>query len=145
MQTLNKGTWKQMPTRAQRWLALYTLAFPNAQALLGLYVPVSLLMTFTVKAPVTLALVSYLPVLLLAAHFMINVVGLYEFAEAHGQTASAGMVLKMAVAWFPYQWILAYAAVRAFSRQMRGVSNWEKTAHVGMHRHGQEEALIGAA
>ena len=144
MQTLNKGTWKQMPTRAQRWLAFYTLAFPNAQALLGLYVPVSLLMTFTVKAPVPLALVSYLPVLLLAAHFMINVLGLYEFAAAHGLPASPVMVLKMAVAWFPYQWVLAYAALRAFNRQVRGVSNWEKTAHVGMHRNGQEEALVGA-
>lgn len=144
MQTLQKGTWKQMPTRAQRWLAFYTLAFPNVQALLGLYVPASLIMTFTVKAPVPLALVSYLPVLLLAAHFMINVVGLYEFADAHGLPASPVMVVKMAVAWFPYQWVLAYAALRAFNRQVRGVSNWEKTAHVGMHRNAQGEALVGA-
>jgi glycosyltransferase XagB len=144
MQTLHKGTWKQMPTRAQRWLAFYTLAFPNAQAALGVYVPLSLIMTFTIKAPVPIALISYLPVLLLAAHFMINVVGLYEFAEAHGQTATTGLVLKMALAWFPYQWILAYAAVRALNRQMRGVSNWEKTAHVGMHRNQPEEALAGA-
>jgi cellulose synthase/poly-beta-1,6-N-acetylglucosamine synthase-like glycosyltransferase len=144
MQTLQKGTWKEMPTRPQRWLAFYTLAFPNAQALLGLYVPVSLIMTFTLKAPVALALVSYLPVLLLAAHFMINVVGLYEFAEAHGLSASPVMVVKMAIAWFPYQWMLAYAAVRAMNRQLRGVSNWEKTAHVGMHRSpAQEGALAG--
>jgi cellulose synthase/poly-beta-1,6-N-acetylglucosamine synthase-like glycosyltransferase len=144
MQTLHKGTWKQMPTRPQRLLAFYTLAFPNAQAALGLYVPVSLLMTFTLKAPVVLALVSYLPVLLLAAHFMINVVGLYEFAEAHGLSASPVMVLKLALAWFPYQWVLAYAAVRALNRQLRGVSNWEKTAHVGMHRSpAQEGALAG--
>jgi cellulose synthase/poly-beta-1,6-N-acetylglucosamine synthase-like glycosyltransferase len=144
MQTLQKGTWRNMPTRPQRWLAFYTLAFPNAQALLGIYVPLSLLMTFTVKAPVVVALISYLPVLLLAAHFMINVVGLYEFAEAHGVPASPVMVVKMAVAWFPYQWLLAYAALRAMNRQLRGQSNWEKTAHVGLHRDtAPEEALVG--
>jgi cellulose synthase/poly-beta-1,6-N-acetylglucosamine synthase-like glycosyltransferase len=134
MQTLSKGTWKQMPTRPQRWLAFYTLAFPNVQALLGVYVPLSLLMTFTVKAPILIALVSYLPVVLLAAHFMINVIGLFEFTAAHGLEASPVMVLRMAVAWFPYQWVLAFAAVRAVNRQLRGVSNWEKTAHSGQHR-----------
>jgi cellulose synthase/poly-beta-1,6-N-acetylglucosamine synthase-like glycosyltransferase len=36
MQTLRKGTWKQLPTRHQRFLAWYTLAFPHAQAVLGL-------------------------------------------------------------------------------------------------------------
>lgn len=143
MQTLGKGTWKQMPTRTQRWLALYTLAFPNAQAALGVYVPLSLIMTFALKAPVPVALVSYLPVLLLAAHFMVNVVGLYEFTEAHGLDASPVMVVKMAVAWFPYQWVLAYAAVRALNRHMRGISNWEKTAHSGQHRESPEEALAG--
>lgn len=144
LQTLAKGTWKQMPTRSQRWLAFYTLAFPNAQAALGLYVPLSLIMTVALKVPVPVALVSYLPVLLLAAHFMINVVGLYEFTEAHGLPASPAMVVKMALAWFPYQWVLAYAAVRALNRQLRGVSTWEKTAHSGLHRDTRGETLAGA-
>jgi cellulose synthase/poly-beta-1,6-N-acetylglucosamine synthase-like glycosyltransferase len=134
MQTLGKGTWKHMPTKPQRWLAFYTLAFPNAQAALGIYVPLSLLMILTLEAPVPVALISYLPVLLLAAHFMIHVVGLYEFTQAHGLVTSKRMVLKMAIAWFPYQLILAYAAIRALKRQIRGVSNWEKTAHTGQHR-----------
>lgn len=134
MQTLRKGTWKNMPTRTQRWLAFYTLAFPNVQAVLGLYVPISLVMMFALKAPVPVALISYFPVLLLAAHFMIHVIGLYEFTEAHGLPASPGMVLRLAVAWFPYQLVLAYAALRAVVRQARGLSNWEKTAHTGQHR-----------
>ncbi|MGY1779013.1 glycosyltransferase [Geodermatophilus sp. SYSU D01036] len=134
MQTLAKGTWKHMPTRTQRWLAFYTLAFPNAQAVLGIYVPFSLLMMFTLRAPVGIALISYVPVVLLAAHFMIHVVGLYEFTEAHGLKPSRTMILRMAVAWFPYQVLLAYAALRALARHLRGVHNWEKTAHTGQHR-----------
>ena len=144
MQTLAKGTWRGMPTRTQRWLAFYTLAFPNVQALLGIYVPVSLLMMFAVKAPVGVALVSYLPVVLLAAHFLLHVIGLYEFTEAHGLKASPGMVLRLAVAWFPYQLVLAYAALRAVRRQARGVNNWEKTAHIGQHRDTEAGVLAGA-
>jgi len=134
MQTLKKGTWKEMPTTAQRFLAFYTLAFPNAQALLGVYAIFSLVMMLTVKTPVPVALVSFLPILLLIAHFMTAVIGLYEFTEAHGMKASRGTVLKMALAWFPYQLVLSYAAVRAFRRQLLGIDNWEKTQHVGAHR-----------
>ena len=30
--------------------------------------------------------------------------------------------------------VLSYAAVRATVRELRGINNWEKTAHVGAHR-----------
>jgi glycosyltransferase XagB len=134
MQTLRKGAWKQLPTRGQRMLAWYTLAFPHVQALLGLYLPVALLTAFVLRAPAPLALLSWLPVVLIGAHFLTSVVGLYEFTGAHGLKASPRTVVTMAVTWLPYQVVLAYAAVRALRRQMRGIGNWEKTAHVGAHR-----------
>jgi cellulose synthase/poly-beta-1,6-N-acetylglucosamine synthase-like glycosyltransferase len=134
MQTLRKGTWKRLPTRGQRLLAWYTLVFPHAQAVLGLYVPVALLATFSLRAPVPVALLSWLPVLLLAAHFVTAVVGLYEFTEQHGLKASPGRVLTMALTWLPYQLVLSYAAIRALRRHLTGAGDWEKTAHVGAHR-----------
>jgi cellulose synthase/poly-beta-1,6-N-acetylglucosamine synthase-like glycosyltransferase len=142
MQTLAKGDWKGLPTRGQRWLAFYTLAFPYVQAAMGVYVLISLVMTVSLRAPVLIALVSYLPVLLLTAHFILQVVGLYEFTEVHELEATPAMVVKMAVAWFPYQLALAYAATRAFAREVRGVRNWEKTAHTGEHR---EQVVTRAA
>lgn len=145
MQTLSKGTWKQMATRKQRWLAFYVLAFPHGQALLGGYLLISLGMIIVLKVPVLIALVSYLPVLLLAAHFLTQVVGLYEFTEAHGLEASPGAVIRMAIAWFPFQMVLAYAAVRAMRRQLLGRHDWEKTQHVGAHRVGTEGADSRAA
>ena len=142
MQTLAKGTWKRMPTRRQRLLAWYTLAFPHAQALLGLYLPIALLTAFVLHAPVPVALLSWAPVLLLSAHFLTAVIGLYEFTSAHGLKAPATFrVFTMAVTWLPYQVVLAYAAARALRRQMRGISNWEKTAHVGAHRPAQAEEV----
>jgi len=134
IQTMRKGTWKGLPTRRQRLLAFYTLSFPIFQALLGLYFPFSLVTMFSLKVPVQIALISYLPVVMLLAHFLISVVGLREFTAAHGLKATRADVIRLAFAWLPYQLVLAYAAARAVVRQARGINNWEKTAHVGAHR-----------
>jgi glycosyltransferase XagB len=134
MQTLRKGTWRSLPTRRQRWLAAYTLAFPNIQALLGIYVVFSVVTMLSFKTPVLVAIITCLPVLMLLAHLLTSIIGLHEFTEAHGLHASRGAVLRMALAWVPYQLVLAYAAFRAVSRQLRGISNWEKTQHIGAHR-----------
>jgi hypothetical protein len=134
MQTLRKGTWKNLPTRKQRWLACYTLAFPYTQALLGIYFLLSLATMYAFRAPLLVALVSYLPVVMLMANLLLQEVGLYEFARAHGLKATPMAAVRLALAWFPYQLVLAYAALRAVRRQMGGINNWEKTEHVGAHR-----------
>jgi len=142
IQTLRKGVWRNLPTRKQRWLAWYTLAFPQAQALLAIYIPFSLVTMLGFKAPVLVALISYLPVVMLLAHFLTGVVGLYEFGSAHDLDVTPDTVLRLAVAWLPYQLVLSYAALRAVGRQARGVTNWEKTQHVGAHRaHLREPAI----
>lgn len=134
LQTLKKGEWRKLPHFDQRMLAFYTLGFPNAQAVLGLYALLSLFMMFTVKTPVAVALVLFLPCYLLVAHFSLSLVGLYEFTKAHGLKLSWRRPVIMALTYFPYQMILAYAALRAVLREIRGINNWEKTAHVGAHR-----------
>lgn len=134
LQTFRKGAWRNLPTRKQRLLAGYTLAFPHGQALLAVYIPLSLLMMLAFKTPVLVALISYVPVAMLLAHFLTAVVGLHEFTGAHGLQASPKAVLSLAIAWFPYQMLICYAALRAVRRQIRGLNNWEKTQHIGAHR-----------
>ncbi len=134
LQTLRKGDWLRLSNWKQRLMAAYTLGFPTAQAVLALYVPVSLWMMFTTKVPVGQALVLLLPAYLLVSHYFMAIVGLFEFAEAHRLNASWKTPIAMAMAYLPYQWLLAYAAFRAFLREIRGISNWEKTQHVGAHR-----------
>jgi glycosyltransferase XagB len=68
------------------------------------------------------------------AHFLVSVVGLYEFTGAHGLQASPMVIVWLAIAWLPYQLVICYSAVRAVRRQMLGVNNWEKTQHIGAHR-----------
>ena len=139
LQTLRKGDWLRLPTWKQRLMAAYTLGFPTAQAVLALYVPVSLWMMFTTKVHVAQAIVLLMPAYLLVSHYFMAMIGLFEFAEAHGLRATWKTPLIMAIAYLPYQWMLAYAAFRAFVREVRGVSNWEKTQHVGAHRTGEQE------
>jgi glycosyltransferase XagB len=134
MQTLSKGSWRNLSTRRQRWLAFYTLAFPHAQALLAIYVLFSVATMSSIKAPVLFAMISFLPVLMLLAHFLISVVGLYEFTRVYDLTVSPRDVIRMAIAWIPFQLVISYSALRALGRQMRGVNNWEKTQHIGAHR-----------
>jgi cellulose synthase/poly-beta-1,6-N-acetylglucosamine synthase-like glycosyltransferase len=134
MQTLHKGTWRQLPTRRQRLLAFYTLAFPHAQAALGVYLPLAVVTALFLSTPLPVALLTWLPALLLVAHFVVAVVGLREFTDAHGLHASWREVGTMALTWVPYQFVLTYAALRAFRRYVRGVNDWEKTQHVGAHR-----------
>jgi glycosyltransferase XagB len=152
IQTMQKGTWKGLPTRKQRLLAAYTLSFPFFQAVLGLYFLFSLVTMFALKVPVQVALISYLPVVMLIAHFLVSAVGLREFTAAHRLTMTRADLVRMALAWLPYQLMLAYAAGRAVVRQARGINNWEKTAHVGAHRgpsiepaHDTKEILDDAA
>ncbi len=143
LQTLRKGVWRELPTAKQRRLAFYTLAFPQAQALLGIYFIFSLTTMLTFKTPVLVALISFLPVLLLLAHLLVSVIGLHEFAGAHGLKAPLRTVLLLAIAWIPYQLVLSYAALRAVRRQSRGIINWEKTQHIGAHRSESADRALG--
>jgi cellulose synthase/poly-beta-1,6-N-acetylglucosamine synthase-like glycosyltransferase len=136
LQVLRKGDWRRLPTRRQRLLARYTLVFPLLQALLMLYVPISLWMMLFVKVPVLIAMISSLPMYMILIQFAISLVGLYEFTDVHRLRPSLLTPLWLLIAFLPYQWLLSYAALRAVWRQSRGVTNWEKTAHVGAHRAG---------
>src|SRR6202011_5581586 len=90
LQTLMKREWTRLPTFEQRLLAIYTLAFPTFQAVLGAYVPVSLATMFTIKTPVLVAITLSLPLYLLLAHLLLSVIGLYEFTGAQQLRPSWG-------------------------------------------------------
>lgn len=143
LQTLIKGEWRHFPSFKQQLLAFYTLSFPTVQAMLGLYFLEAVLTMFTVRTPVLAAITLFMPFYLLGAHFSLSIFGLYDFAEAHGLKPRWTTPLVMAAGYLPYQWVLAYAALRATARQLRGINNWEKTKHVGAHR--ERLHIVGAS
>jgi glycosyltransferase XagB len=133
-QILFKGEWRRLPTLPQRILAFYTLAFPLLQALLMVYVPVSLYLILFTEINILAAMVATLPLYMVMAHLLINVVGLFEFTSAHRLKVSPTLLIKMVATYLPYQWMINYSAFRAIWRHWRGINNWEKTQHLGAHR-----------
>jgi glycosyltransferase XagB len=134
LQVLGKGDWLRLPGWSQRLLALYTLAFPLVQALTLVYVPVSVWMMVFAKVAVPVAMLSSLPLYLLVLQLLIAILGLREFTSVHGLRAGPTDIVRLAIAYVPYQALLGFAALRAVWRQARGQRAWEKTRHVGAHR-----------
>jgi cellulose synthase/poly-beta-1,6-N-acetylglucosamine synthase-like glycosyltransferase len=134
MQVIAKGQWLRLPDWRQRLLALYTLAFPLLQAVVLLYLPISVWMMFYADVPVLVAMISTLPAYMLLVQFVISLIGLYEFASAHRLQPMRSSPIRLLVAYLPYQYLLGYAALRAIWRQALRVNTWEKTTHVGAHR-----------
>jgi cellulose synthase/poly-beta-1,6-N-acetylglucosamine synthase-like glycosyltransferase/putative flippase GtrA len=136
LQVLRKGDWLQLPRVEQRSLAAYTLTFPFLQAFVGLLWLPALVMMFFVKMPVTLAMISLLPLYALALQCVVNLVGLFEFAGVYGIRLRLRDIVVFLIGFLPYQILLSLGAIRAVYREGRGMNNWEKTEHSGVHRHG---------
>jgi cellulose synthase/poly-beta-1,6-N-acetylglucosamine synthase-like glycosyltransferase len=135
LQVLAKGAWRELPSRRQRLFARYTLALPLLQALAGVVLPLALLSVFLLRTPVLLVLFFFLPAVVTLTTLAVLAAGLGDFARQYGFRAGPRDYLRLTLGLVPYQVLLAIAAVRATVRQARSQINWEKTTHVGAHRH----------
>jgi glycosyltransferase XagB len=134
LQILIKGEWKRLPTLPQRLMAFYTLSFPLFQALLTVYIPVSIYLFIFSEINILAAMIATLPLYMLATHLIINLLGLFEFTSAHRLKISPWLVMRMIVTYLPFQWMINLAGFRALWRHLQGVNDWEKTQHLGAHR-----------
>lgn len=134
LQVLRKGHWRALPTRRQRALAWYVLVFPLLQAMAGVLIPLSVLMILLVKVPLLLALFGFVPLLTMLVVLGAELGALSELRRSFYLRTSRFDAVRLAVTLIPYQFVLAYAALRATAREIFGLRAWEKTAHVGAHR-----------
>jgi cellulose synthase/poly-beta-1,6-N-acetylglucosamine synthase-like glycosyltransferase len=134
LQVLEKPHWRLLPRPSQRLLAAFTLASPYIQAPMALLMPISLVIAFTAKVPVGLALLSWFSLIPLIATLAIEAVGLRDLARSLNRAPSVRDYARLVAGFWPYQLVLMAAAARAAWRQLTGKLNWEKTAHVGAHR-----------
>ncbi|MCL4552615.1 MAG: glycosyltransferase [Candidatus Marsarchaeota archaeon] len=141
LQIFLKGEWLQLPSPVSKMLAIYVFVFPLVQTLFVAMLPVSLYMA-AVKLPVPLAMFLYIPLYLLFIQSVMQVSGLYEFTQVHGFKIPIRSAMVSLVTFLPYQWLLGYAAARAFYREAKGQTNWEKTGHVGAHRREEPKAVV---
>src|SRR6266516_2101715 len=134
IQILFKGEWLRLEKLSQRLLAFYVLILPELQAFFALMVPLSLVMFLSVKLPLWLAMFTFFPFYCFVLTAFIDLAGLHEFLKAHKRKWNWREAMIMVLAFFPYQWMLSFSAIRAVFRYVQGISNWEKTAHIGQHR-----------
>ena len=134
LQVLRKGEWRKLPSRRQRWLARYTLAMPLLQAATGVLIPLSLASMFLLKVPVPTALVTFLPLAPTLVTMAVESAALGEFGREFGIRIRFRDQARLLLGTFPYQLLLAAAAVRSVWRESRGHGGWEKTTHTNAHR-----------
>lgn len=134
IQVLKLGHWRAYDTFVKKALCFYTLSFPIFQALLFLATPLVIYAGVTVNFPFLLSLLSFVPLLMFIVQVIVYAVGLHEFLHEQKVAHSPLLYLVMFAGFIPYQILLSIGALRGTLREIRGINNWEKTAHRGLHR-----------
>jgi len=97
---------------------------------------------------VGIAVLSFLPAIPTLLAVVFDAIALREFGRIYYVRPKLRHYVALVLGTFPYQLVLAAAAVRAVWRESRGERGWEKTEHVGAHRRpdaATTEAPAGAA
>ena len=134
LQVLAKGDWRRLPSRRQRMLARFTLSQPFLQAFTGIAVPICIATALAFRAPVGIALLTFIPAAPTIMMVAFECVGLREFCHVYYVRPSVRDYVVLAAGTPFYQVLLAWSACRAVARQIAGQRDWEKTAHQGAHR-----------
>ena len=134
LQVLMKGDWRHLPKFSQRILAVYSLVWPEVQAILFILAPLSVLTILLVKLPVGIAMLSAIPFYILLLQFVTYAVGAYEFTKDYKLTYPIWIPVKILLTFFPFQILLSMSAIRAFIRHLMNKTAWEKTQHTNAHR-----------
>jgi cellulose synthase/poly-beta-1,6-N-acetylglucosamine synthase-like glycosyltransferase len=134
LEVLEKGDWRKLPTFKQRVIALYILGMPFLQAFYGLLLPVSVVASFLLVAPVGLVLLMFIPIILLILTLLLQILGLRQFGRDFGQKVTPWHYAVLVIGFYPFQLVLAVAAIDATRRWLKGERAWDLTEHNGLHR-----------
>jgi cellulose synthase/poly-beta-1,6-N-acetylglucosamine synthase-like glycosyltransferase len=134
IQVLKLGYWKEYDSFLKRLFCFYTLSFPIIQVILLAITPITLFLGIFDKLSIVLALLSFIPLLIVIAQITINGIGMREFITEQKLNHDKSIYFSLILTLLPYQFLLAFSAVRAVFRELSGATNWEKTIHYGIHR-----------
>jgi glycosyltransferase XagB len=134
LQVFLEGEWTEFVSTKQKLLCLYILLWPFMQALLLLYLPISVITAVSFKLPMVVNLLAIVPVYLLILQMLIAIIGLYEFTRNYKIKFPLYMPLVIFLTFYPYQMLLGFSALRAIGRLITRNASWEKTLHLNAHR-----------
>ncbi|MCM3924439.1 glycosyltransferase family 2 protein, partial [Frankia sp. AiPs1] len=144
MQVLFKGDWRLLPGGRQRMMAAEMLAMPFFQAMAGVLLPVSGVLTLVLTAPTGLVIVFWLPLAASVMTVFSEQAAFREFTDAYDLAVGRWDSVRLILSAPFYQLVLSIAAVRATARLVRGRLEWEKTSHSGAHHGAGAGAGAGA-
>jgi glycosyltransferase XagB len=133
LQVYRKGEWRRLSGFGQRMLARYTLTGPFLQAFSGVIIPVGVAIAIWAQVPVGVALMTFVPVVPMAANLVFQLVGLRDFGKHYDVRIRWHHYARLILGAGPYALVLTVAALRAVWREYTGKRNWELTQHVGAH------------
>lgn len=134
IQVFLKGDWLKLTSFQQRFLAGYVFFTPFLELLLFFYIPLSLFLLLYSKLPVVIAMITLVPLYLVALQIVLYIVGLYIFAKDYRLKYPFFMPLIIILTFFPFQILLGFSTFRAMKRLITGQNSWENTEHLNIHR-----------
>jgi cellulose synthase/poly-beta-1,6-N-acetylglucosamine synthase-like glycosyltransferase len=134
LQEFIAGRWLKMPTLRQKALAGYILATPILQALSFILIPAAIIVGLTVKTPVSIALLMFVPYIPLGIILCTQLIGLHDFCEQYGIRASRWHYASVIFLTPLYQLVLSGAAAVAVYKYATGDKTWYKTGRLAEHR-----------
>ncbi len=130
LQVLALRDWRRVPGLRSKILAFETLATPLFAAYCGIALPIAITLALTLQAPVTLVIISVLPLLAAFLTAVVSAIGIGEFNRLYGYAPRRGEALLIVITTPIYQLALSIAALRAIQRMLLGQNGWEKTTHL---------------
>lgn len=133
MQVYAKGLWRSLPTFRERITAWWTLTQQHMMALSGIAIPTAIALAIWGKFPIPVTLTTFLPLIVVFVMVVFEACMLREFGRDHGLPIRVRDYVILVVSTPVYHLLLAFAAIRAYTKFRTGDFAWEKTAHPGRH------------
>lgn len=137
LQTLKKGFWIEQESPIKILLSLYLLLQPVMHEILAFLFILGPVMTIFLHVPLMITIFSFFPLYFLAIQLGAGQVGLYHLQKNHHLRFSWTIYPKLLIFYYPYQFLISLAFLRAVKRLLASEFGWEKTVHLNLHREGQ--------
>jgi hypothetical protein len=97
--------------------------------------PIVIYIAFVVKLPVTIVLLSFIPLYIQFFQIILYMIGFYLFLRSYKLHYPLFFIpFRIIGTFYFFQLLLSLSAVRALCRTLIAKNGWEKTHHTNTHR-----------
>jgi glycosyltransferase XagB len=134
IEILRNGEWSKQSSIYKKLVSLYLLSWPLLQSFLFVYIVFAVMLLPFLKISLVVSVFAVFPIFLLFLQLVFLNLGLWIFTNEYKIKYNPWSIPKIFITFVPYQAVLTYASIRAFIRNIKTQTEWEKTAHFNQHR-----------